>query len=481
MIIGLTTLFFCILRSHRSASHILLFLLGMNLAGYYWIPHTLREFGQIPYFPSLILGLCFTVILQPYLWVIIPLKKYSSKVFKSEVEANFFLAAFLVIFELITPQLFPTFAGSTWLAHAPYVYLVPYVGVSLFSFFTYWLSIELAHSLSYKKIHLWPLMSCVLFFSLNFIPLKETKTQDELKVRIVQANIGNFIKLSAESGSGIALENVIKTYETLSLKNLPAQTDLIVWPETAYPHTFRGLNSELDPSFLRIMNESNSDLLIGGYDQKDGTSSFDFFETIYNSSLLLSDKKVKSIYHKNLLLPFGETLPFGPLNRWIAEKIPAISLFAKGSGTPLMRTQRGHTFITPICYEILEPNYMRELLRLQPETDFIINHTNDSWYGKTSEPHQHLFLAKWRAVELQRPVIRSTNTGYSSIFFPNGLESKRIELGHEGTLDIKLPLKEKVTTVFSQYGHLPSLMIILGIALFLLAKRRLKTSFKKIV
>jgi apolipoprotein N-acyltransferase len=166
----------------------------------------------------------------------------------------------------------------------------------------------------------------------------------------------------------------------------------------------------LSEKFLNIMNQSGSEMLIGGYDQDMTKSSVDFIESVFNSSLLLSEGKVKSIYHKNILIPFGETLPFGPLNKAVVSVVPAISLFAKGSGIPVMETKTGYRFVTPICYEILDSNYMRDLLNQWGNNHFIVNHTNDSWYGNTAEPWQHLFLSKWRALEFQLPIIRSTNT-----------------------------------------------------------------------
>jgi apolipoprotein N-acyltransferase len=110
------------------------------------------------------------------------------------------------------------------------------------------------------------------------------------------------------------------------------------------------------------MNETGAEMLIGGYDQNMSKSPLDIFESAYNSSILLSDRQVKTSYHKNILIPFGETLPFGPLNSQIVSIVPAVSLFARGEGTPIMETKDGYRFVTPICYEILESNYMRYLL-----------------------------------------------------------------------------------------------------------------------
>jgi apolipoprotein N-acyltransferase len=186
----------------------------------------------------------------------------------------------------------------------------------------------------------------------------------------------------------------------------------------------------------------------------------DQFESIFNASLLISEGKVKSIYHKNILIPFGETLPFGPLNHKVVSIIPAISLFARGEGIPVMETHAGFRFVTPICYELLESNYMRGLLNQWGGNHFIVNHTNDSWYGDTAEPYQHLFLSKWRALEFQLPIIRSTNTGVSSVIYPDGSESRRLGINETGRLDVNIPLSNPKSTVYQEYGFLPLLLLV---------------------
>ena len=124
-----------------------------------------------------------------------------------------------------------------------------------------------------------------------------------------------------------------------------------------------------------------------------------------------------------------------------------------------METKTGHRFVTPICYEILESNYMRTLLNQHGNNHFIVNHTNDSWYGDTAEPYQHLFLSKWRAVEFQLPIIRSTNTGVSSVIYPDGTESRRLGIGEKNVLDVSVPLGTGEGTFYQTWGVLPLLLI----------------------
>jgi apolipoprotein N-acyltransferase len=170
---------------------------------------------------------------------------------------------------------------------------------------------------------------------------------------------------------------------------------------------------------------------------------------------------LESSYYKNILIPFGETLPFGPLNQSIVEMVPAIALFARGEGSQKMETRNGTRFVTPICYEILETEFMRKLLNEHGNNQFIVNHSNDSWYGTTAEPYQHLFLSKWRALEFAIPIIRSTNTGVTSVIYPDGSESKRLLIGEKKALEEVIPLPPAQNTIYQRYGVIPFLVMTL--------------------
>ena len=84
----------------------------------------------------------------------------------------------------------------------------------------------------------------------------------------------------------------------------------------------------------------------------------------------------------------------------------------------------------------------------------MINLTNDSWYGKTMEPEQHLFLAKWRALEFNLPIVRSTNTGISSIIYADGSESRRLGVYETGNLDLKISFGRNEKTLYERFGIL---------------------------
>lgn len=440
---------------------ILGFNLGLDVVGYYWIPHTLREFGQLPYIVSLLLGGGFCLLLQPHWWVYSIWKKFRPAGDWNSEKRIIITALVMTLLERFINQQFPSFVGSPWLHLAPYLALAPYFGVVLFSFMTYWLSLEVVAQLKTKHMRpqMWIGMGLFIMINASF-PLKNPTTGLNLPVRIVQANIGNFLKVSSERGDDNAYETISETYEDLSKKDNGFKPHLIIWPETAFPETFYGSETQINQIFKNIIQDTQSEILVGGYDQDLTKSSMDPIESVFNASLLISDDKVKSIYHKNILIPFGETLPFGPLNRTVVSIIPAISLFARGEGIPVMETRAGFRFVTPICYEILESNYMRGILNQWGGNHFIVNHTNDSWYGDTAEPLQHLFLSKWRALEFQLPIIRSTNTGISSVIYPDGSESRRLGVNEVGRLDVTIHLATPKSTVYQEYGAFPLLLLV---------------------
>lgn len=459
----------------RSLLIVLFYNIGLNVVGFYWVPHTLREFGQLPWIVSVLLGLLFSLILQPHWWPYVLWKKLRPD-FNWRSEKGVLVSALLMtLMERYFPQQFPIFAGSPWLHLAPYLGTVPYVGMVTLSFMTYWLSLEVVTQIEMKKIRPQVFIVFIVFVAVNALfPLNIKDNGKYLNVRVVQANVGNFLKVSSENGDENSFSSINRDYFQLSTMENGFRPDLIVWPETAYSSSFYGNSSQIPELFINITQKTGAEMLIGGYIQDPSKELFDVIESVFNSSILMSGTKIKSSYHKNILIPFGETLPFGPLNRQIVSIVPAVSLFARGNGTPLMETKAGHRFVTPICYEILESNYMRTLLNEFGQNRFIVNHTNDSWYGDSAEPHQHLFLSKWRAVEFQLPIVRSTNTGITSVIFPDGSESRRLGVSEKNILDVRVPLGSGNATFYQTWGVWP-VLILAAILLALTALREMRT------
>jgi len=303
--------------------------------------------------------------------------------------------------------------------------------------------------------------------------------QYKYQLRIVQANIGNNLKISSEEGSPLSIKKVYKRYFDLSTKNLPTKTDLIIWPETAFPNSISSKSiNNLEyplPKILHSISEyTNTDLFFGGYDHN--MKSFNqHFQSEYNTAFLLSSKsKQLTFYHKIKLIPFGEGLPFGPLNKFLSNYINNISYFAAGDKFTLFKTSKDLKFTAAICYEILFTNFIRnQINRLKEMPQAIINLTNDSWYGDSSEPFQHLFLTKWRSLELQIPIIRSTNTGITSVLYPNGSEGQRLKLNEIKSLDVAVIAPPIEKTIYLKYGIWTLFLVVLSLVMIFLIYKSL--------
>lgn len=475
------------LRLRDKSLFLLAFSLGHAGLGFYWIPHTLQEFGGL-FFPwNYLVGSLFSLIVVPQLWLFL----FTVTWMQRRVQAyrtlpswgrHILLALLLSTLENIVPQQFPGHAGHSWLGMAPYLGLAPFGGVPLFSFFSYWLAQCVCQPIKQKQ-DWWGVCFGLLFVVINGLsPLKyETGTQeDQLNIRLVQPNIGNFLKLDSERGGRTSIEKVLASYKELSLQG-ESDPDIIIWPETAYPHLLRSQSMSVDPSwtprlFKEIMAQTNAEMLIGGYDLN--PKARNGFMGQYNTAFHFSQSGLmKQLYHKQLLIPFGEGLPFGPFNESLSRLNTNVSFFAAGDSFPLFETAKGFKFATIICYETLFPKfvsqYLNDLQANNQRPDFLLNLTNDSWYGDTAEPWQHLFLAKWRSVEYNLPMVRSTNTGITSVVYPDGSESTQTGVMEETVLEISLNSHQVAPTIYQRYGLGVMWSIAIGLAGFIFLCLRL--------
>lgn len=466
---------------------VVFFGLGTYVAGFNWIPYTLSTFGNIPFPFNHLIGVLFSQIIWPHLWILSLLIYFVAQKTKWNLKKSFSypvsLACFLALLEFLTPQVFPLHQNHPWLALHPFLGLVPVFGPLIFSFFSYWLALEIMIFSESKVFRTFPTFIAFLFISLNVflkIPIHQITTDKPLKIRIVQPNVGNHLKLKSEMGYYEATEEVSRRHERLSFQSSNS-TDLIIWPETAHPQIFQSYSSELEDStsyveLTTLLKGRNTELFFGGYDQNE-TRNFNYhFQDQYNSAFHFGvDGTFKKVYHKRQLIPFGETLPFGSFNETLSRFLPQISFFAEGKEYDHFQTKFGYRFISPICYEVLDTGFIRDYLNSsEKEADFIVNLTNDSWYGNTNEPYQHLFLAKWRALEFNIPIVRSTNTGITSLIYPNGRESKRTKINEQETLDVVISNKRKTPTIYQKWGHFWSIMFIAFLIFieFFLKRRR---------
>ncbi|MBL8628115.1 MAG: apolipoprotein N-acyltransferase [Rhodospirillaceae bacterium] len=197
-------------------------------------------------------------------------------------------------------------------------------------------------------------------------------------------------------------------------------------------------------------------------------------EEIFNSMLVVrSDASVAALYDKTHLVPFGEYLPLRGLIPF--RKLTEGTMdFSAGHGRTTLSIDNAPPFSPLICYEAI---FSGEVTG-PPTADgqrpqWLLNITNDSWFGDTSGPRQHLAEAQLRAVEEGLPLIRVANTGISAVIDPYGRVLGRIALNTRGTLDSPLPQAAEGRTLFSRTGQWgPIVLILLGIVFLWEAERR---------
>lgn len=462
----------------------LFYSLGFYLLGFYWIPYTLVEFGGLTFPINHLLGLIFSLVIIPqvYLYVIL----------KSRIKHPLILAAGYVLLERFVPQQFPAHLGHSFLSLTPTIKLIfaPWAGAAFYSFLAALVALALVeHFKTKQKPKLY--YGFILAIILLHVPLPLNKNNPEvsaLNLRIVQPNIGNFIKLSSEKGERKSLQSVFDNYYFLSTNNIESKLDLIIWPETAFPGLFFSDNIKnnkefpLPPLLANIITKTGSELFIGGYDSSSKSNNGQSYQSDYNAAFHFSSEGyLKEVYRKMRLIPFGEGLPFGPFNQYLSGIITNISYFAEGDHYSGFTTKMNQHFVSVICYEILFPSFVADMLNQQKnEAQFLINLTNDSWYGETAEPFQHLFLSKWRALEFNLPIIRSTNTGITTVIYPDGSESKRLGVGEKTYLDLKMEISPRNKTIFQTVGIFGFLAIAVVLGLIELALKR-KSFFQEIM
>lgn len=277
--------------------------------------------------------------------------------------------------------------------------------------------------------------------------LSENRHRDSsssVKVSVVQASIPQDRKWDLAFQ-----EEVIKIYKDLTEKAVKIDSpDLVIWPETAVPFIFypeKPLQPDMAFSLelISFVKRLRTYLLFGSIRQTGAG--------LYNSAFLLnSDGKITYIYDKIHLVPFGEYVPLRPLLSFVEKITVGIGDYLPGRDTQLAITPFGK-FSTLICYEIIFPGLVRNSLK--SGADFIVNITNDAWFGKTWGPYQHFSMAVFRAIENRKPVIRAANTGISGFIDSNGRILAKTPLFERMTISMDIKTN-RTRTFYSRYGDL---------------------------
>jgi apolipoprotein N-acyltransferase len=267
-----------------------------------------------------------------------------------------------------------------------------------------------------------------------------------LRATVVQANIQQSVKWDPD-----ARMPTLRTYVELTRTHW--SSDIIVWPETAVPDFLSRVQAVFIDPLAQEARESKTELVVG-------VPVIDRAERRYYNGLL-SLGSVEDLYRKRHLVPFGEYMPFkawlGPLAQ--AFDVPMSDFSAGTAGRPLLRVGI-HLAGVSICYEDAFPAEVAEAL---PDAALLINVSNDAWFDNSLAPHQHLEIARMRARENERWLLRATNTGISAIVNARGQVVGEVPAFRRGVFTAEIQPRSGATP-FARVGN----WVAIGGAIFML-------------
>jgi apolipoprotein N-acyltransferase len=312
------------------------------------------------------------------------------------------------------------------------------------------------------------LLGAMAIFGAIRLNMHPTELRENVRLRIMQPNLQQDVKFNYS-----AKAEVMKKYLALSDRASGPQStgvrdvNVLIWPESAFPFF---LTREAD-AMAQIADflPKGTVLITGSVRAPDAPPGMRVTRA-YNSIYVIDhDGNVQSVYDKLNLVPFGEFLPFQDL----LEKIGLEQLtrlqggFIAGTRRRMLEIPGAPRALPLICYEIIFPG---DIVNRNERPSWIINLTNDGWFGISTGPYQHLQQARLRAIEQGLPVIRAANTGISAVIDPLGRIVARLGLGLEGVLDSNLP-SAIPPTLYARTGDIPT-AIVVAAALMLAVSRR---------
>jgi apolipoprotein N-acyltransferase len=291
-----------------------------------------------------------------------------------------------------------------------------------------------------------------------------TRLVENVKLRIMQPNLPQDAKFNYG-----ARAEVMRKYLALSDRSTGPQSSglrdatVLIWPESAFPF-FLAREADAMAQIANLLPQGTI-LITGAVRPPDAAPPGVPVTRAYNSIYVIDhDGTILSIYDKLHLVPFGEYLPFqSTMERLGFTQITKVQGgFIPGTRRKPIELPHTPRMLPLICYEAIFPG---DVASRDERPAWIVNVTNDGWFGNSTGPHQHLRQAQLRAIEEGLPIVRAANTGVSAVIDPYGRIVARLGLGLEGVLDAALPAPASVTP-YSRFGDWPAVLLVaLGLAL----------------
>ena len=420
----------------------------------YWIYYSLHHFGEA----HVLFAMGVTILFVFFLAIYFAILAWCVVWGREHLSGSWFYCVWFpslwVGFEWLRSVLFSGFAwnllGQSWI-DLPWFGLFPWFGILGVSWVIAFLAASI-HAVIFAQNSVRLVASILILLVLGGSVVAQSKQWTQtfgqtVTVGIVQSGIEQTMKFDRTWFKEIVSRHHQMTAELTG-------RDLIVWAETAIPSVY---HTVAEPILMPIYNQlirGKSELLTGifSYDQEK--------KLLYNSIAQLGD--TPAFYHKQHLVPFGEYIPLRFLLEFFQDYVTMpMSDLAGGQERGLFSVGE-HQVGLSICYEVIFADEIREVL---PEANYLVNVSNDSWFGHSSAAYQHLQMAQVRARELERPIVRATSTGVSALIDYQGnlLNTSQLYTRQNLTGEIQPRTGE---TLFSQYGHsivLTYIMLLLAI------------------
>ena len=374
--------------------------------------------------------------------------------------AGFFLiwAAFMTAVELLRGVVFTGFPwgglGAFWV-DTPLLGLAGLIGANGLAFLTFLFVASLGHALTCaRKARGVVIVTAALLVALLWGQFMATRPVSDranpVALRLVQPNAPQELKWDPR----YALSFLDRAMDLTAMPPAAGagQPDLVIWPETSVPYLLR----DAGPSLREIALRAAPGRVILGIQRSE--------QPRYYNSLVVLDQAgaVSQTYDKAHLVPFGEYTPGGSLLYRFGIKGFAAQYgngFSAGPGPQVLDLGEAGKILPLICYEAIFPGDLR---RAPERADWIVQITNDAWFGTFSGPQQHLAQARLRAVEQGLPFVRAANTGISAVIDAHGQIVASLGLGETGFLDADLP-GARPMPLYARFGDGLLILLLLGI------------------
>jgi apolipoprotein N-acyltransferase len=298
----------------------------------------------------------------------------------------------------------------------------------------------------------------LLYGAVGKVPESPGIPGEIVRAGIVQGNVDQTVKWNPDHQ-----KETLRIYRGMTKEAVQNGSEVVVWPETAAPF-FYGWEPEMSAVVDAVAAENRVPLIFGApwFDPSEGGR-------YYNSVFLLGARGIaEGRYDKRHLVPFGEYIPLRRLLFFLRKLTAGEEDFSEGKG-PALFPVHGQPAGATVCYEAIFPGVVRESVR--GGARWLVNVTNDAWFGDTVAPHQHLAMARMRSVEFRRPLVRAANSGISAIIDARGKVLVKLGLFRKGIIvaDI-LPRTDE--TLYAKTGDIFAISCIIITILFLIIPGR---------